>query len=325
MQKLIDRVPHGKQVVFATHSGTFHCDEVVAISMLRMLFPSFKLVRSRIDEELANADVVVDVGGVFDPESFRFDHHQRGFDHYFSDSYKHVTKLSSAGLVYKYFGRDLLDKFGCTGAIQEQAFQRIYHNFICSVDAIDNGVDIAKDVKYKVNTDLASRVGRMNPSWNEENVDENERFLAALDIATEEVKSQIHSVVNVWLPARVIVEEAVKNRFAYHPSGMVIRLSQFCPWVEHLQDIEDEITDLHILFCVFADQGGQFRVRAMPAARGSFDNRLSLPESLRGLRDAELCEKAGIDDMVFVHHSGFIGGTNTEASAIKLIELALKA
>ena len=117
----------------------------------------------------------------------------------------------------------------------------------------------------------------------------------------------------------------MKNRLTYHPSGKVIRLSQFCPWVEHLQDIEDENTDLEILFCVFSDQGGQFRVRAMPASRGSFENRLSLPENLRGLRDSELCAKSGLEDMVFVHHSGFIGGTKTEEAAIKLIDLALRA
>jgi uncharacterized UPF0160 family protein len=325
MLKLLESLPKNRAPIFATHSGTFHCDEVVAISMLRMLVPHFTLIRSRSDEELRTADVVVDVGGVFDPATLRFDHHQRGFDDYFSDQYRSVTKLSSAGLVFKYFGRDLLQRcFGVQDSMLEKAFLRVYHNFICSVDAIDNGVDIAAAPKYKVSTDLASRVSRKNPGWNESGSDENERFRAALDVATEEINAQIHAVVSSWLPARVLVEEAVHARLNFHPSGKVIRLKQFCPWVEHLQDIEDETDGLHILFCVFEDQGGQFRVRAMPAARGSFENRLSLPENMRGLRDAELCEKAGISDLTFVHHSGFIGGTRTEAAAIALIEKTLK-
>ena len=48
---------------------------------------------------LETLDAVIDVGGVFDAEKDRFDHHQRGFDQTFGRGF--VTKLSSAGLVYK--------------------------------------------------------------------------------------------------------------------------------------------------------------------------------------------------------------------------------
>jgi uncharacterized UPF0160 family protein len=39
------------------------------------------------------------VEGKYDGDKY-FDHHQRGFDHVFSEKFK--TKLSSAGLIYKY-------------------------------------------------------------------------------------------------------------------------------------------------------------------------------------------------------------------------------
>lgn len=48
---------------------------------------------------LENLDALLDVGGVYDPERDRYDHHQRGFDHVFGHGFN--TKLSSAGLVYK--------------------------------------------------------------------------------------------------------------------------------------------------------------------------------------------------------------------------------
>lgn len=63
-------------------------------------------MRSRDPEALAAADVVIDVGGVYDPDAQRFDHHQRGFEEVFGHGY--VTKLSSAGLVYKHFGRGIV-------------------------------------------------------------------------------------------------------------------------------------------------------------------------------------------------------------------------
>lgn len=65
--------------VIGTHDGTFHCDEVLACSLLKML-PDYKdadIMRTRNPEKLATCDVVVDVGGVYDPTKHRYDHHQR--------------------------------------------------------------------------------------------------------------------------------------------------------------------------------------------------------------------------------------------------------
>lgn len=44
---------------------------------------------------LADCDVVIDVGGVYDPATARYDHHQRGFGEVFGHGFD--TKLSSAG------------------------------------------------------------------------------------------------------------------------------------------------------------------------------------------------------------------------------------
>ena len=57
------------------------------------------LIRTRDASKLATCDVVVDVGGVYDPSTHRYDHHQRGFTEVFGGKFD--TKLSSAGLVYK--------------------------------------------------------------------------------------------------------------------------------------------------------------------------------------------------------------------------------
>lgn len=65
-----------------THNGTFHCDEALACFMLKQL-PEYRLadiVRTRNPEELAKCDIVVDVGGVYDADKHRYDHHQRYVD-----------------------------------------------------------------------------------------------------------------------------------------------------------------------------------------------------------------------------------------------------
>jgi uncharacterized UPF0160 family protein len=53
------------------------------------------IVRSRDPAVLEQCDVVIDVGGVYEADRDRFDHHQRGFSEVFGHGYN--TKLSSAG------------------------------------------------------------------------------------------------------------------------------------------------------------------------------------------------------------------------------------
>ena len=79
--------------MIGTHNGTFHCDEALACALLRMtkqfaeagkfsegllLLPTcfLDVVRTRDPATLDKCTIVVDVGGVYDPETLRFDHHQ---------------------------------------------------------------------------------------------------------------------------------------------------------------------------------------------------------------------------------------------------------
>lgn len=56
--------------------------------------------RSRDPAVLDACNIVVDVGALYDESKQRFDHHQRGFQEIFGHGF--TTKLSSAGLIYKY-------------------------------------------------------------------------------------------------------------------------------------------------------------------------------------------------------------------------------
>ena len=68
-----------KTVTIGTHDGKFHCDEVLACYMLRSLpeYCDAEIKRSRDPAVLADCDLVVDVGGVYDPAIHRYDHHQK--------------------------------------------------------------------------------------------------------------------------------------------------------------------------------------------------------------------------------------------------------
>jgi uncharacterized UPF0160 family protein len=71
------------------------------------------------------------------------------------------------------------------------------------------------------------------------------------------------------------------------------------------------------------DRSKQWRVQAMAVGPGRFESRRALPAAWCGLRDEELSKETGIDDCVFVHMSGFIGGNKTYAGALHMARKAL--
>lgn len=125
-----------------THDGNFHCDEALAIYMLRLL-PAYKdatVIRTRNPQLLNECDLLVDVGAVYDPSKHRYDHHQREFKETLSP--QHPTKLSSAGLIYKHFGKEIIQQLSnhtLSPSDTDLIFEKIYLNFIEALDAIDNG------------------------------------------------------------------------------------------------------------------------------------------------------------------------------------------
>jgi uncharacterized UPF0160 family protein len=63
-----------------THGGKFHADDAWAVAVLNILFPGSEIVRTRQPDLIEAADFAVDVGGIWDPATGRFDHHQKGFE-----------------------------------------------------------------------------------------------------------------------------------------------------------------------------------------------------------------------------------------------------
>jgi len=319
--------------LIATHSGTFHCDESLAVFLLRLL-PAYRdssLVRTRDSKLLADADIVVDVGGEYEPSKHRYDHHQKGFTEVFGGKYD-KTKLSSAGLVYKHFGKDIfaeLYKLDPSSPEADNLHQLVYGDFVEALDGIDNGISCySGKPAYHSKTDLSSRVGALNPRWNEPCNDAilDERFAKASEMTGQEFLQRVDYIYKAWLPARGIVEDMLNKRFDVHPSGKIMVMETFAPWKDHLFLLEEEkgVTgDVKPLYVLYPDESGKWRIQAVPESPDSFASRLALPEPWRGVRDEQLSQLSGIDGCVFVHASGFIGGNATREGAYAMATKAL--
>ncbi|CAJ0954536.1 unnamed protein product, partial [Mesorhabditis belari] len=319
-----------------THNGKFHCDEALACFLLRKLpeFSDFDLVRTRDPAMLESCDVVVDVGGVFDHEKRRYDHHQKEFAHTMQTLgfLDFSTKLSSAGLVYAHYGRRLIAQLTEVDENDPKVtlfYRKVYEVFIEQIDAVDNGIPQYDGVaRYLSSGGISGRVGHLNPHWNETDIDPDERFRMAMELVGHEFVEVVLYLNRVWWPARELVEQAVKNRNEVDPSGRILLLENGgVPWKEHFFDLEESegIVGTRITYMLFGDSTvSGWRVQAIPTDRkANFENRGPLPKAWRGLRDDELSKIVGVDGCIFVHMTGFIGGHKTREGAIEMAKRAL--
>ncbi|MFS8029790.1 putative metal-dependent protein hydrolase [Helianthus anomalus] len=318
-----------------THNGSFHCDEALGCFMLRLTnkYSGAEIVRTRDPQVLETLDAVLDVGGVYDPSRDRYDHHQKGFAEVFGHGF--TTKLSSAGLIYKHFGTEIIAK-----EVQldeghpdvHRLYLAIYKSFMEAIDAIDNGInqyDTDQPPKYVNNTHLSSRVGKFNLDWTDPDQSfekENEAFQRAMALAGTEFLDSVRFHVKSWLPARSIVMACLAARTDIDPSGEIMVLDRFCPWKLHLHELEQELKiEPSIKYVLYEDERSKgWRVQAVAKSPESFESRKALPSQWRGLRDDELSKETGIPGCVFVHMSGFIGGNHTYEGALAMARGGLK-
>lgn len=338
--QIVSNLDHLKNIpeltLIGTHDGSFHCDEVLAISMLSLL-PKYKpssntyIIRTRNPELLDKCNIVVDVGAIYDPATLRFDHHQRSFVDCLNEGEFIHTKLSSAGLIYKHFGKDIIrhvlsqlhdndnaanetsDKEAISNEFVNICYNKLYKDFMEHIDAIDNGISICSDgtePRYHISTTLSSRIGQFNPAWNEPQTNElqNIHFGKAMIVTCQEFLSHLEIIKKSWWPARSIVQHAIDKRYEVVEDGSIIILEQACPWKEHLFEIESEQSiNPKIIYALYQDIGSSWRIQSVPITPQSFESRKKLPNEWCGFRDEELSGKTGIPGGIFIHASGFIG------------------
>jgi len=322
----------------ATHDGQFHADEAFACALLRRTakYCGSKIIRSRNEEILAKADIVVDVGMVYDPERQLFDHHQPTF----CDTYSplHKTLLSSAGLIYKHFGKEIIENqinIPHTSEDVDSLYLSIYESFVESFDANDNGISAYPSSTpapaFSQGPTIFSQVRWLNPRWNlspEERTDEMvmQRFERAISLIDLAFGLCLESKILGSFPGKSLLKKYMIGR----KYSKILLLDEYIPWTEHLHCIEEEEgegEDSKCIFAVFPDAKRGWRIQAVPkyapgSGMGSFENRKSLPLPWRGTRDDEMDSVTSIKGGIFVHRAGFIGGHLDRDGAIAL---ALKA
>ncbi len=295
------------QMKVVTHSGTFHADDVFAFSILREALGIFDFTRTRDTALIDAADLVFDVGGVYDIARGRYDHHMRDLPRR-----PDGTPYSSVGLIWRDFGRNALPNLapGIDEDLLDVVWKDIDTGFVLAIDQADNGVASVSQGH------LSLLIEAFNPTWaSDQSYDD--AFLEAADFARgilARACQQAH--------AEAQAQSSVLSAARRTQDPRIIVLNRKLPWEKAV--FEGGLRDL--LFIIYPNEDAtSWYCRTVPPEPNSFGQRLSLPEAWRGLQEEEFSRTAGIADGVFCHPGGFICGARSQESAVRLAEKAIAA
>jgi uncharacterized UPF0160 family protein len=291
-------------VVAATHSGSFHADDILAAAALRLANPLVTILRSRDMDQLNAADILFDVGRVFNPATCRFDHHQLEY----AEARENGIPYSSFGLVWNELGAALCDSAA--------AANRVDIALVQGVDAIDCGVTLSKEAVAVKVMSISAVLGSFNPGWQDVTSAKalNEAFEQAVNVAKIVLQNAIREA-NGFEKAKAVVEQG-----SLLENGRLLMLLHGVPWKETV--LESSSYD-QLLYVIYPDAQAKWHVSCVPDKAGSFSNRKSLPAAWAGLDGEELDKVTGIKGCVFCHRARFVGGHTTQAGAIEMVRLAL--
>jgi uncharacterized UPF0160 family protein len=303
-------------VVIATHNGSFHADDVFGIAVLQLVYPNSEIVRTRDPAKISMANFAVDVGGVWDAQLGRFDHHQKGF----AGARPNGVVYASAGLVWAAYAEHCISPWAKYLNAQNIAdvIQSIDEELVQHLDRADTGAAMGAPGLFG----LSALVSQFNPTWLEENClspeDKEalklERFKEAVDVTK---KMLVHIITDKV--AEAAATNLIRNSQQLHDGRVLLLGGSGMPWVNV---VVKEMPS--VLFVVYPDSSDtQYQVRTVPVEPESFVARADLPAAWAGLRDADLAAATGVPDAAFCHNGRFIGGAYSLDGALRMAELAL--
>jgi uncharacterized UPF0160 family protein len=286
-----------------THDDRFHADDVFTMATFRILLGDkiTAVVRTRDEAIIQTADIVFDVGNVYDPETNRFDHHQTEG----AGTRENGVPYASFGIVWKKYGAEICGS--------QQVANFVDEKLILPIDASDNGFKLydyhIEGVREYV---MDAICGSFGATWKEED-NFDTAFFEVVDLAEKILRREI-VVARHKADAIPLVEKAYDTA----EDKRIIIMDGPYPWKSVLEKHDD------VLFAVSPSKDGtQWRVNAMQSA--VFVNRKDFPKEWAGLRDEELASVSGVPDAKFCHRKLFLAVARSREGAISLAKMAANA
>lgn len=272
--------------IAAIHNGVFHADDVMSVWFIKKFNPGVTILRTRNPKAIEEADVAIDVGGVYDGES-KFDHHQPG-----APTRENGQKFCAFGQLWRVLGRSLLSQYLLEEKLVEEAFKIFDQEIVLPIDRRDNG---AKDYKSGELADLGVLIGQFNSFENPFGPENDKLFEKAVAAITPFLDNYVQllskKVKGAATIKKILTEAAAKgDTIAYIPQGLG-------PWKDVLCDQEVWDATLEMRGVLVSQGPGKWGITMWPRIQGpTFELRWVLEQSLK--------EDYGMD---FIHSNGFFG------------------
>jgi len=279
-----------------THDGTFHSDEVTACALLRLfnIIDVDKIVRTRDLTILETCEYVCDVGGIYDPEKKKFDHHQNDYKGH----------LSSAGMILDYLKRERF--------LSQQDYDFLNNALVRGIDAHDNG----KEFPMPGLCSFSHVISNFTPiSYDAGPEAQNRAFLEALEFASGHIKRLWERYKYTQSCRQLVIQAMADFRDC-------LIFDKPIPWIDIFFEEDGKH---HPAKFVIMPSGKNWKLRGIPpSADEKMKVRLPLPEEWAGLLDQELKTVSGIDGAIFCHKGRFISVWTTQEAALKALEKTLQ-
>lgn len=303
-------VMNNYHITLCTHNGIFHADDVLAYSILKNIFPNSTLIRTRDASIIKKSNIVFDVGMEYDPYQHRYDHHMRN-----KPLRDNGIPYSSAGLVWKFFGKDYIKKnFSISNDELNKVFDDVDNKFIINIDKHDNGI--------QTNSYNSILISKFNANWSDftDNDEENEilnynNFLKASDFFTIILNNEIKNSISY-----LSLEELVLKHHKTTNEKYLVNLENY----DNLPDIKNICIkyNLEVIASInYSTTKKYWKLYCMSKPNEKFSLIVSLPDEWGGLENSELQKVSGINDLKFCHSGLFFCIAETYESIMKVYKI----
>ncbi len=301
-----------KKKILVTHNGGFHSDDIFACATLQIYLESigedYEVVRTRDENLMKEADFVFDVGGVYDPEKNRFDHHQKGG----AGTRENSIPYAAFGLVWKKFGPDICG--------DENIAKEIDRKLAQPIDANDNGLDVyTSKIEGISPVTFQDIVGLYYPEEDSNDLEYDRAFASLVLLAKRVLQKSILKTkkqfeVNYYM--KNLYDEAEDKRFLIVDR----QYGRFAVTMGALDMTE-------VLYIVYPSTKNdkEWNVVATRKSVESMDSKKPFPEGWAGQKDEDLEKVSGVSGAKFCHNGRFLCVAENKQSAIELAKLSIKS
>lgn len=284
-----------------THSGSFHTDDVFAVATLQIHFgvENVEVVRTRDEAVIATGDIVVDVGGIYDPEKQRFDHHQNG-----APVRDNGIPYAAIGLVWKHYGEQV--------AGSKEAADTIERQFVLPIDANDVGVQLYELTDKEVGpATIQDVISLWRPVWGSDG-DKDAAFMEACAVARDILTRAIGHAkgdLDQRLYVKSVYESATDKKVLVFDKSVSTHFL-----IEHTE----------VIVAVYpSEEGDRWSAAMVRKGHDSFEPRAKFPQAWAGLRGQELAAVSGIEDAIFCHKTPYFFVAKSREGVMEAVSKAL--